>query len=94
MKLLHQRNIVFVGARNRHAAVQWTGVAIGFAVFAIAIAAASLFGWYLLALMTGAEFSHGLAACVSISIGGAAAVVTTVVTSSLRRPVSDLPSLD
>jgi len=94
MKLLHQRNIVFVGARNGRVAVQWTGVAIGFAVFAVAIAAASLFGWYLLALMTGAEFSHSLAACVSISIGGAAAVVTTVVTSSLRRPVSDLPSLD
>jgi hypothetical protein len=94
MKILHQRNIVFVGTRNGRAAVQWTGVAIGFAVFAIALAAASLFGWYLLALMTGAEFTHSLAACVSVAIGGAAAVVTTVVTGSLRRPLKDLPSLE
>jgi hypothetical protein len=94
MKPLHQRNIIFVGARNGRAAVQWTGVALGFAVFVVAIAAASLIGWYLLALMTGAEFTRGLAACVSITLGGATAVVTTVVTSSLRRPLSDLPSLD
>jgi len=94
MKLLRQRNIVFVGARNGRAAVQWTGVAIGFAVFAIALAAASMFGWFLLTRMTGADFTRSLAVCVSVSIGGAAAVVTTVVTGSLRRPLSELPSLD
>ena len=74
--------------------VQWAGVAIGFATFAIALAAASMLGWYLLTLMTGAAFGGGLAACVSLSLGGAASVVATVVSGTLRRPVSDLPSLD
>ena len=90
MKLINQRHLVFVGACNGRATVQWAGVA----TFAIALAAASMFGWYLLALITGAAFTRSLAACVSVSLGGAAAVVTAVVTSGLRRPLSELPLLD
>jgi hypothetical protein len=94
MKLIHQRNLVFVGNRNSRATVQWAGVAIGFAAFVIALTAASMFGWYVLSLITGANFGGGLAACFSLSIGGAAAAVIIVVNGTLRRPLSELPSLD
>jgi hypothetical protein len=93
MKLLDHKNVIFVGNRKGRAAVHWVGVAAGFAIFATAILAAGLFGWFLLAAMTGAQFSRGLSVIALVSLTGAAAVVTSVVTSSLRRPPSELPSL-
>lgn len=94
MKLPHPKNLVFVGTRNGIATVQWGGVAIGYCIFVVALVAASLLGWYSLAVLSGADFTRGLASCFAVSTCGAAAVVTTVVTGSLRRPLSDLPSLD
>jgi hypothetical protein len=94
INILHQNNIIFVGARNARATVQWAGVAMGSAMFAIALSAASLFGWYLLVRMTGAEFARSFAVCFALSVGGAAAAVSTVITGSFRRPLRDLPLLD
>lgn len=94
MKPSRQKGLVFVGTRNGMATVQWAAVAIGYCIFVVALGAASLLGWYLLAVVSGADFMRGLAACLALSTFGAGSVVATVVTGSLRRPVTDLPSLD
>ncbi len=67
---------------------------MGYGIYAIAVAAAGLLGWYLLALATGADFGRGLPIVLALAIPAAGAVVASVVQGSLRRPVHELPNLD
>ena len=91
--LSNPRTLTFVGLRSGRPTVLWSGVAMGFGVYALAVAAAGLFGWYLLALATGADFGRGLPFVLAFAVSGAGAVVASVVKGSLRRPVSELPTL-
>ena len=94
MKLLHRRNIVFVGVRKGKATIFWPGVTVGFAIFAIALAVAGMLGWYLLTLATGADFHSGIAVIIAMSGISAGTAVTSSVTGNLKRPVNELASLD
>ena len=92
--LLNRRPLAFVGLRSGRPTLLWSGVAIGFGVYAIAVAAAGSLGWYLLALATGGEFGRGLPFVLALAVSSAGAVVASVVNASLRRPVNDQPTLD
>jgi hypothetical protein len=94
MKLLHRRNIVFVGVRNGQATIFWPGVTVGFGIFAFALAVAGMLGWYLLTLATGADFHSGVAVIIAMCGISAGTAVTSSVTGNLKRPLTELPSLD
>jgi hypothetical protein len=67
---------------------------VGYGIFTIALTAAGLLGWYLLTLATGADFSRGLAFVMAFSIISAGTAVTSSITSSLNRPLNELPPID
>jgi hypothetical protein len=94
VKLRHQKTIVFVGIRNGQPAICWTGVCVGYGIFTIALTAAGLLGWYLLTLATGADFSRDLAFVIAFSIISVGTAVTSSITSSMKRPLNELPPID
>ena len=94
MKLLHRRNIVFVGVRKGQATIFWSGVTVGFGIIAIALAVAGMLGWYLLTLATGADFHSGVAVIIAMCGISAGTAVTSSVTGNLNRPLNELPPLD
>lgn len=44
---------------------------MGFGIYALAVAAAGLLGWYLLALATGSNFGHGLPFVLAFAVPSA-----------------------
>ena len=94
MKLIHQRNLVFVGTKNGQPIIHWPGVALGYIVFLAALIAAGALGWGTLSLAVGANFANGLGAVIAVAFGSAAAVMAVVVNGTLLRSAAELPALD